>query len=74
MNTVDVIFPAWPAFLYLNPELGKLLLLPLFDYQMTGLYPNKWSIHDMGRSYECYIDQTPISKLVRYTLSECYWT
>ncbi|KAI0265444.1 DUF1793-domain-containing protein [Gloeopeniophorella convolvens] len=51
VNTVDVIFPAWPAFLYLNPTLGKYLLLPLFEYQATGQYPNKWSVHDMGASY-----------------------
>ncbi|KAI0068780.1 DUF1793-domain-containing protein [Artomyces pyxidatus] len=51
VNTVDVIFPAWPAFLYANPTLGKYLLLPLFEYQATGQYPNKWSIHDMGASY-----------------------
>ncbi|KAJ7129315.1 DUF1793-domain-containing protein [Mycena epipterygia] len=26
VNTVDVIFPAWPIFLYTNPALGKFLL------------------------------------------------
>jgi len=31
--------------------LGKYLLLPLFEYQATGQYPNKWSVHDMGASY-----------------------
>ncbi|KAI0661062.1 DUF1793-domain-containing protein [Cubamyces menziesii] len=51
VNTVDVIFPAWPLFLYTNPTLGKQLLLPLFEYQATGQYPNKWSVHDMGASY-----------------------
>lgn len=50
MNTVDVIFPSWPIFLYTNPALGKYLLLPLFEYQATGQYPNKWSVHDMGRA------------------------
>ncbi|THH32901.1 hypothetical protein EUX98_g1248 [Antrodiella citrinella] len=51
VNTVDVVFPSWPAFLYTNAALGKLLLLPLFEYQVTGQYPNKWSIHDIGASY-----------------------
>ncbi|KAF7790090.1 hypothetical protein EIP86_001040 [Pleurotus ostreatoroseus] len=51
VNTVDVIFPSWPVFLYTNPTLGKYLLLPLFEYQATGQYPNKWSVHDMGASY-----------------------
>lgn len=50
-NTVDVIFPAWPIFLYTNPALGKYLLLPLFEYQATGQYPNKWAVHDMGAHY-----------------------
>ncbi|KII95062.1 hypothetical protein PLICRDRAFT_48031 [Plicaturopsis crispa FD-325 SS-3] len=51
VNTVDVIFPAWPAFLYANSALGKYLLLGLFEYQATGLYPNTWSVHDLGASY-----------------------
>ncbi|KAF8485559.1 DUF1793-domain-containing protein [Gautieria morchelliformis] len=51
VNTVDVIFPAWPIFLYLNPLLGKYLLEPLFQYQASGQYPNAWSVHDMGSSY-----------------------
>ncbi|KAG8693681.1 hypothetical protein FRC09_010359 [Ceratobasidium sp. 395] len=51
MNTVDVIFPAWPVYLYLNPDMGRRLLEPVFQYQQTSLYPNKWSIHDIGASY-----------------------
>ncbi|KIM20840.1 hypothetical protein M408DRAFT_119277 [Serendipita vermifera MAFF 305830] len=50
-NTVDVIFPAWPLYLYTNPTIGKNLLLPALQYQVTGQYPNKWSIHDMGAHY-----------------------
>ena len=44
-------FPAWPILLYTNPALGKYLLDALYRYQESGLYPNKWSIHDMGSSY-----------------------
>ncbi|PCH41118.1 DUF1793-domain-containing protein [Wolfiporia cocos MD-104 SS10] len=51
VNTVDVIFPAWPIFLYTNPVIGKDLLLPLFEYQATGQYPNEWACHDMGSVY-----------------------
>ncbi|KAJ6539482.1 DUF1793-domain-containing protein [Mycena capillaripes] len=51
VNTVDVIFPAWPIFLYTNPTLGKYLLEGLFRYQASGQYPNKWSVHDLGSSY-----------------------
>ncbi|KAJ6569518.1 hypothetical protein B0H19DRAFT_697259 [Mycena capillaripes] len=50
-NTIDVIFPASPIFLYLNPKLGEYLLEPLYRYQATGLYPNKWSVHDLGAHY-----------------------
>ena len=51
MNTVDVIFPAWPAILYFNPVIGKHLLEVLFRYQATGLYPNKYALHDIGAHY-----------------------
>ncbi|KAG8722947.1 hypothetical protein FRC09_005472 [Ceratobasidium sp. 395] len=51
MNTIDVVFPAWPVYLYLNPDFGKRLLAPIFTYQRSGLYPNKWSVHDLGSSY-----------------------
>ncbi|KAK7060516.1 hypothetical protein VNI00_001281 [Paramarasmius palmivorus] len=50
-NTVDVIFPAWPIFLYTNPTLGKYLLEGILRYQASGLYPNKWSVHDIGAHY-----------------------
>lgn len=48
VNTVDVVMPSWPAFLYTNPKLGRFLLEGLFRYQATGQYPNKWSVHDLG--------------------------
>jgi len=50
MNTVDVIFPAWPAILYFNPAIGKYLLDALFQYQASGQYPNKYAIHDLGKA------------------------
>ncbi|KAF2806560.1 glutaminase GtaA [Mytilinidion resinicola] len=50
-QTVDVMFPAHPILLYTNPQLLKLLLDPLFENQESGHYPNKWSIHDLGRSF-----------------------
>jgi hypothetical protein len=49
IQTVDVIFPAQPILLYLNPNLMKYLLDPLFENQETsGRYPNKWAEHDLG--------------------------
>jgi len=47
-QTVDVIFPAHPIFLYLNPELVRLLLDPLYENQEAGHYPHSWAIHDLG--------------------------
>ncbi|KAI1635106.1 glutaminase GtaA [Biscogniauxia mediterranea] len=48
IQTVDVIFPAMPLLLYLNPELLNYLLKPLFLNQENGHYPNTNAIHDLG--------------------------
>ncbi|KAF2635753.1 DUF1793-domain-containing protein [Massarina eburnea CBS 473.64] len=51
-QTVDVIFPAFPFFLYTNPKWGAYLLEPLLEHQRTpGLYPNKYSMHDLGSHF-----------------------
>lgn len=49
IQTVDVLFPSFPAMVYLNPDLIKWSLDPLLDYQKSGRYPNKWAVHDLGR-------------------------
>ncbi|KAI9374110.1 hypothetical protein BJX61DRAFT_532670 [Aspergillus egyptiacus] len=51
MNTVDVIFPAHPVFLYTNPELLRLLMRPHFEIQESGNYPNSYAMHDIGAHY-----------------------
>lgn len=48
MQTVDVIFPAFPIFIYFNPDLGRLLLDPLFINQEAGNWPEMYAIHDLG--------------------------
>jgi hypothetical protein len=48
MQTVDVIFPAFPLFIYFNPDLGRLLLEPLFINQEAGNWPAAYAIHDLG--------------------------
>jgi len=50
-QTVDIIYPASPFFLYTNPELLSLLLKPHFENQESGWYPNKSAIHDLGAHY-----------------------
>ncbi|KIY49337.1 DUF1793-domain-containing protein [Fistulina hepatica ATCC 64428] len=48
VNTVDVIFPAWPVLLYLNATLGKYILEPTLRYQATGQFPDAYAVHDLG--------------------------
>ncbi|KAF2825873.1 DUF1793-domain-containing protein [Ophiobolus disseminans] len=50
-QTVDVIYPASPIFLYTNPELLKLMLDPHFENQENGHYPHLSAIHDLGSNY-----------------------
>ncbi|GAA5906567.1 hypothetical protein JCM5296_000291 [Sporobolomyces johnsonii] len=47
-ETIDVIFPLHPVLLYANPTLLALLLEPLLVYTHSGLYPNRWPVHDLG--------------------------
>ena len=51
VNTVDVMYPAMPFFLYANPELLRYNLEPLFQNQEGGFYPNGYSMHDLGTHY-----------------------
>lgn len=39
MNTVDVIYPAFPFFLYTNPQWLAWLMEPLIEHQLSGQYP-----------------------------------
>ncbi|GAA6059794.1 hypothetical protein JCM10212_003689 [Sporobolomyces blumeae] len=48
MSTIDVIFPLHPILLYTNPTLVALLLEPLLVYTHSGMYPNRWPVHDLG--------------------------
>lgn len=50
-QTVDVIFPAAPFFLYTNPRWLAYLLEPLLEHQLSGQYPNKYSMHDLGSDW-----------------------
>jgi len=50
-QTVDVIFPAFPFFLYTNPQWLGYLLEPLLEHQLSGQYPNNYSMHDLGSHF-----------------------
>ncbi|MBB5897576.1 glutaminase domain-containing protein [Kutzneria kofuensis] len=51
MCTVDVIYPAFPGYLYLGPAYLRLLLEPLFDYAEHGGWPKVFAEHDLGTHY-----------------------
>lgn len=50
-QTVDVIFPSFPFFLYTQPRWLAYLLEPLLEHQLSGQYPNKYSMHDLGAHF-----------------------
>ncbi|KAI0185245.1 hypothetical protein EV127DRAFT_208922 [Xylaria flabelliformis] len=51
VNTVDVLYPASPFFLYANPNLLRYALQPLYEYQEGQFYPNGYCIHDIGARF-----------------------
>jgi hypothetical protein len=51
VNTIDVLYPAMPFFLWANPEMVRYTLQPLLENQEAGFYPNGYSMHDLGSSF-----------------------
>jgi hypothetical protein len=47
-STVDVIYPASPAYLQLSPYYLELVLAAIFDYVENHGYPKTWAPHDLG--------------------------
>lgn len=50
VSTVDVLYPASPAYLYLSPSYLQLLLEPLLSYAENG-WIEQFAEHDLGPSY-----------------------
>ncbi|KAK3063700.1 hypothetical protein LTS18_013466 [Coniosporium uncinatum] len=50
-QTVDVIFPAFPFFLYTSPRWLAYLLEPHIEHQLSGQYPNNYAMHDLGAHF-----------------------
>ncbi|KAG8534069.1 uncharacterized protein KY384_000912 [Bacidia gigantensis] len=50
-QTIDVIFPAFPFFLYTNPRWLAYLLAPILEHTLSGQYPNKYALHDLGAHF-----------------------
>lgn len=51
VNTVDVLYPATPFFLWANPDMLKWTLEALYQNQEGGFYPNGYSMHDLGSNF-----------------------
>ncbi len=51
VSTVDVLFPASPAWIYADPGYLALLLEPLLSYAESGLWPQPFAPHDLGSAY-----------------------
>jgi len=47
-STVDVIFPASPVWIYLDPQYLSLLLRPIFGYPASGQWTAPFAPHDLG--------------------------
>jgi hypothetical protein len=47
-STVDVIYPAFPVWAYLDPQYLAMLLEPLFAYPESGQWTAAWAPHDLG--------------------------
>ena len=50
-QTIDVIFPSFPFFLYTNPRWLANILEPLIEHMLSGQYPNKYAMHDLGAHF-----------------------
>ena len=51
INTVDTMFAAFPALLYLNPELGGGLLRPLLEYMDSSAFSLNYAAKNIGSAY-----------------------
>jgi hypothetical protein len=51
VSTVDVMFPASPAWIYADPAYLALLLEPLLSYAESGNWPEQFAPHDLGSAY-----------------------
>jgi hypothetical protein len=51
VSTVDVLYPASPAWVYADPGYLALLLAPLLAYAESGDWPETFAPHDLGSAY-----------------------
>ncbi|KAH8995311.1 hypothetical protein EDB92DRAFT_1794666, partial [Lactarius akahatsu] len=51
VNAVETLYSAFPAFMYIDPGLGRLFLEPLFRLQASQIYTNRYAAADVERLY-----------------------
>ncbi|KAH8995309.1 hypothetical protein EDB92DRAFT_1943297 [Lactarius akahatsu] len=51
VNAVETLYSAFPAFMYIDPGLGRLFLEPLFRLQASQIYTNLYAAADIGTNY-----------------------
>ncbi|KAI9459212.1 hypothetical protein BJY52DRAFT_1211943 [Lactarius psammicola] len=51
VNAVETLYSAFPAFMYIDPTLGRPLLEPLFQLQASPNYTIPYAAADLGSSY-----------------------
>ncbi|KAH8997957.1 hypothetical protein EDB92DRAFT_2024888, partial [Lactarius akahatsu] len=51
VNAVETLYSAFPAFMYIDPTLGKPLLEPLFQLQASPNYTIRYAAADLGSGY-----------------------
>ncbi|KAH9009217.1 hypothetical protein EDB83DRAFT_2300895, partial [Lactarius deliciosus] len=51
VNAVETLYSAFPAFMYIDPDLGGLFLEPLFQLQASQIYANSYAAADIGTNY-----------------------
>ncbi|KAI9433068.1 hypothetical protein H4582DRAFT_2082873 [Lactarius indigo] len=51
VNAVETLYSAFPAFMYIDPKLGGLLLEPLFRLQASPNYATQYAAADLGLGY-----------------------
>lgn len=51
VSAVDVLYAAFPLYMYLDPDLGAYLLEPLLEYQASDLYSLPYAARNIGSAY-----------------------
>ncbi|KAH9164534.1 hypothetical protein EDB89DRAFT_1892884 [Lactarius sanguifluus] len=65
VNAVETLYSAFPAFMYIDPTLGRPLLEPLFQLQASSNYTTPYAAADLGGSQESESSDAPVTEGVK---------